>query len=150
MNKSVDKAIWIVEDDADDHDLIRHLFKELNWPCSLELFATGEQMLERLESSSAAPFMIITDVNLPKIDGFALREKMLQTPNNKFHSVPFIFWSTHASEAQVRHAFELMAHGFFRKEPTFEQWKITLAKIIDYWISSLLPSKEDKYDKPML
>ena len=103
-----------------------------------------------LEKSETAPFIIISDVNLPKMDGFTLRKKMLQIPNNKFHSVPFIFWSTSFSEAQVRQADKLMAHGFFRKEPNFDLWRSSLIRIIEYWMSGVVPSKEDKYDGSLL
>jgi CheY-like chemotaxis protein len=150
MKTQNEKAIWIVDDDIEDHELIRDIFEELKWPHVLELFVSGEQLLERLTESKAAPFIIICDVNLPRLGGFGLREEMLKTPNNKFHSVPFIFWSTQASEAQVRQAYELRAHGFFKKEPTFKQWKLSLIRIIEYWTSSLMPSKEDKEDSPKL
>jgi CheY-like chemotaxis protein len=150
MSTQNEKEIWIVDDDTEDHELITYLFKELKWTYSLQLFESGEQLLEKLADSHEAPFIIISDVNLPKLDGFALREKMLQTANNKFHSVPFIFWSTQASELQVRKAFMLRAQGFFKKDSSFSQWKLTLMKIVDYWTSSLMPSKEDKQDEPML
>jgi CheY-like chemotaxis protein len=150
MKTSENKAVWIVDDDTDDHEMIRYLFNELNWSYPLELFETAEHLLEMLEKSETAPFIIISDVNLPKMDGFTLRKQMLQIPNNKFHSVPFIFWSTSFSEAQVRQAYKLMAHGFFRKEPNFELWRLSLTRIIEYWMSSVVPSREDKYDESML
>jgi DNA-binding NtrC family response regulator len=144
-----DKTIWIIDDDKDDHELIKDLFKELKLPHPLELFETAEQLLEKLDKVKLAPFIIISDVNLPKMNGFDLREKMLRVPSNKYHSVPFIFWSTNASEAQIRHAYHLMAHGFFKKEASFEQWKLSLLKIIDYWTSSQVPSKQDEPDRSL-
>jgi CheY-like chemotaxis protein len=150
MKANPERAIWIVDDDTEDHQLIKEIFEELKWSNPLELFQTGEQLLEKLKHSKHAPFIIICDVNLPKMGGFGLREEMLKTPNNKFHSVPFIFWSTQASEAQIRKAYDLRAHGFFIKEPTFKEWKSSLVRIIEYWTSSKMPSKEDKEDKPTL
>lgn len=143
------RPIWIIDDDTDDHELIREIFREMKCQHPLCLFSTAEQMLQSLESEQA-PFIIISDLHLPKMNGFELREGMLKTPNNKFHSVPFIFWSTVASEAQVKEAFDLRAHGFFVKERTFAEWKSTLIKIIDYWTSSLLPPKEDRFEEAML
>ena len=140
------KAIWIIDDDIEDHDLIRHVFQEMKLPFSLKLFQSGEELLQGLEDAVEAPFIIICDVNLPRIGGFALREKMLGIPNNKYHSVPFIFWSTVASEAQIRRAYEIGAHGFFKKEAQLEKWRESLKKIIEYWSLSLMPSKEDKPD----
>lgn len=149
MNTTQDKAIWIVDDDSDDHELIRDIFTDMDWKYQLELFSTADQLLNRLDVAPAAPFIIISEVNLPRKDGFTLREETLKAPNNKFHSVPFIFWSTQASEEQVRKAYRLQAHGFFLKEPSYNEWKKSLVKIIDYWTSSLSPSKEDKPDVPL-
>ena len=78
-----------------------------------------------------------------------MREKMLQIPNNKFHSVPFIFWSSYASDAQIKKAFDLGAHGFFLKEHQFSQWKATLIQVVDYWEKSKMPAKGDKPDRAM-
>jgi CheY-like chemotaxis protein len=141
-----EEEIWIVDDDCDDHDIIREIFKESKLSHPLVCFTNAEDMLERLNNVDTAPFMIISDINLPKVNGFAMREKMLQTPNNKFHGVPFLFWSSYASDAQIKKAFDLGAHGFFLKEHQFAQWKATLLQIINYWEKSKMPTKEDKYD----
>ncbi len=143
------KAIWIVDDDTDDHELIREIFTEMKWNYPVELFSLAEDLLARLNEAEVAPFIIISDVNLPKMDGFKLREETLKASNNKFHSVPFIFWSTHASEAQIRTAYRLRAHGFFIKESQLEDWKNALIRIIEYWTKSLTPSKEDRPDPPL-
>lgn len=142
------EAVWIVDDDKEDGDLVSEIFKELNWSNRLELFETGEQLIERLNKFEQAPFIIISDINLPKMNGFELRERMLTQTNFKFHSVPFIFWSTSASEAQVHRAFQLQAHGFFLKENDYKKWKSLLIRIVDYWHSSLLPSKKEKVYQP--
>ena len=107
-------------------------------------------MYTALDKAESAPFVIISEVNLPATDGFKLRERLLATPNNKFHSVPFIFWSSNASEAQVKKAFELRSHGFFIKEPSYKDWKVTLLQIIKYWQKSRMPSKRDMPDKPLV
>lgn len=143
MKKELQKPVWIVDDDLEDQELIMDIFKELGWPHDLELFQTGEQLLEKLQQVNEGPFIIISDVNLPKMSGFDLRQHMLDNPNNKFHSVPFIFWSTFASDRQIRKAFDLNAHGFFIKESSFGKWKEVLIKIIEYWMVSLMPSRKD-------
>jgi CheY-like chemotaxis protein len=141
-------AIWIVDDDDEDHDLVREIFKELNQGNPLQFFNSGDSLLNSLKKVEVAPFIIICDVNLPRMDGFELREQLLKTPNNKFHSVPFIFWSSQASEGQIRKAYKLRGHGFFIKEPKYEEWKASLIRIVQYWQKSRTPSKEDKPDQP--
>lgn len=150
MKKELQKPVWIVDDDLEDHELIMDIFKELEWPHQLELFQTGEQLLEKLHQANEGPFIIISDVYLPKMSGFELRQKMLNNPNNKFHSVPFIFWSTFASERQIRKAFDLNVHGFFLKESSFSKWKEVLIKIIGYWTVSMVPSRKDNEEEVKL
>lgn len=143
-------AIWIVDDDKEDQELMADIFKELNLPNSVEFFNDGPGLLKKLDEVDVAPFIIISDVNLPKMNGFELRENLLKSSNNKFHSVPFIFWSSKASEAQIRKAYQLSVHGFFIKEPRYQDWKTSLMNIIQYWRKSQTPSKEDKPDSPQL
>jgi DNA-binding NarL/FixJ family response regulator len=139
-----DGPIWIVDEDLDDHELIQELFKDLSFKNELVLFTTAKGLLVRLDNVEVAPFIIICDVNLAGMSGFELREKLLSTPNKKYHSVPFIFWSVAPSEAQIQQAYELKAHGFFLKESTYEEWRQSLINIIKYWQKSLTPSKEDQ------
>jgi CheY-like chemotaxis protein len=143
-------AIWVIDDDADDQELIETVLKESNSPHALEFFHTGSAALQRLKMADKAPFIILCDVNLPGMNGFELRKELLATPNKKFHSVPFIFWSNAASERQIEEAYKLRGHGFFVKEATFAQWRKSLLNIITYWSNSQVPSKKDEPHEPLL
>jgi CheY-like chemotaxis protein len=133
--------IWLIDDDQDDHEMVRDIFKELKLPNELVMLHGSVSAMEKLKEADDAPFIILCDVNLPKMDGFALREAMLENPSKKFHSVPFIFWSSVASENQITRAFNLSVHGFFIKETTFQEMKNTFIQIISYWQKSKMPSK---------
>jgi DNA-binding NarL/FixJ family response regulator len=98
-------------------------------------------MIEHLRYAERAPFIIICDVNLPKMDGFELRKKLLETGSRKFRSVPFIYWSTYASDAQILKAYDLSAHGFFIKGTNFNEMKESFEYIIKYWTKSMMPKK---------
>jgi DNA-binding NtrC family response regulator len=134
-------AVWIVDDDSDDKDLLTEVFKELQLPNDLVFFNNAAQLLKCLGEVNEAPFIILCDVNLPGTDGFELREMMISSPDKNFQSVPFIFWSTHATETQIEKAFRLRAHGFFIKEIKYDEWKSTFVNIIQYWQKSRIPSK---------
>jgi len=134
---------WIIDDDKDDRDSVIEIWKDLHLPNELVCFSDAASPITRLKEEQAAPFMIMCDVNLPKIDGFELREMMLKEPSKKFHSVPFIFWSTFASEAQIARAYDLSAHGFFIKEINYSELKQSFHEIILYWQKSKMPDKKD-------
>jgi CheY-like chemotaxis protein len=134
-------AIWIIDDDHEDQDIIIEICNELKLSNELVFLNSAEAALSRLEEAKIAPFIIICDVNLPRINGFELREILLAKRGPKFHSVPFIYWSTQASESQIKQAYDLSAHGFFIKDSNFGEWKSTFIRIVDYWTRSRMPSK---------
>ena len=131
--------IYIVDDDEDDHQIIKEVVAELSLANELKFFYTAEAVLNELRKSDLIPFIIISDINLPGMDGFTLREKILTETSMNDKSIPFIFWSTTASDAQVKRAFDLSAHGFFIKGRTFKELKEELGEIISYWSKSLAP-----------
>lgn len=135
------ELIWIVNDDRDDQEIITEIFEDLQFGHDAVFFDTAEKFLQSLTQATEAPYIVLCEVNLPKMDGFVLREKMLEHPNSRFHGVPFIFWSEEASEHQIDRAYKLRAHGFFVKEPTVVQWKESLQDIIRYWHKSKTPEK---------
>lgn len=143
------ESIWIVNQDKDDRELIMAALEKAQIPNEIQFFDTPYKLLESLDQSDKAPFIVMSDVNLNGMDGFQLRENMLKKGNTKFHSVPFIFWSEHASPAQIKKAYDLRAHGFFIKEHSFEEWKDTFVQIIRYWQKSKMPDKGDHPDQSM-
>jgi DNA-binding NarL/FixJ family response regulator len=134
-------AVYIVDDDVDDHEMVNELWKELKLPNQLLFFTSGQDMLDHLTKVVNAPYIIICDVNLPKMNGFELREKLLELGSKKFTTVPFIFWSTHASDSQISKAYDLSAHGFFIKGDSFDKMKQSLKAILNYWTLSKMPTK---------
>jgi CheY-like chemotaxis protein len=133
--------VYIVDDDIDDHAMVKEIWEELGLPNQLLFFTSALDVYEHLKKVERAPFIIICDVNLPKMDGFELREKILESENKKFKSVPFIFWSSNASDAQITRAYDLSAHGFFIKGVKFDEVKRSFKCIIDYWSMSRMPNK---------
>ncbi len=79
------------------------------------------------------------DVNLPSQDGFAIRKQLIADKDLKYKSIPFIFWSTDASEKQIQFSYDLPAQGFFFKPSNFVDLCSTFKTILDYWTKSQHP-----------
>jgi len=136
------EPVWIIDHDVEDQDIVRLIWQDSALPNQLVFFNTAEEAYERLATATKAPFIIICEVNLPGEDGFELRQRLLDTHEKKFKSVPFIFWSSHVSELQITRAYDLAVHGLFIKDGTFEQLKDTFQTIIRYWSKSKMPAKQ--------
>lgn len=133
--------ILIVDNDEDDLDLIKEVARYLKIERPIYYFQTGTELEEFLTSSASSPFLIICDVNLPGTDGFAIKKKITENEKLKYKGVPFIYWSTSASEAQIQFAYDLPAQGFFFKPTNFDELCTTFETILAYWQKSKHPKR---------
>ena len=69
LNK--DGPVIVIEDDADDQDFLSEIFKKLNYNNKVLFFNDGDQALEHINASAELPFLILSDINMPKLNGFA-------------------------------------------------------------------------------
>ena len=131
--------VYIVDDDTDDQQLIKEIWQDLKIEHPLRFFDNGKEVLHHLKQDATTPFLILSDVNLPVMDGFELRKAILDDSTMENKSVPFIFWSGNTSNGEIKKAYHLAVHGFFIKAGSYEKLKDTIRKIFDYWCRSQQP-----------
>jgi len=134
-----DAPVFIVDDDIDERLIVQEIWEELQVKNPPLFFDSGQAVLDHLKKDPTNPFMIICDVNLPKMDGFQLRERFAEETSIHYLSIPFIFWSTVASNEQIKKAYDLGAQGFFLKGFNYKAMKESLNAIITYWQHSKAP-----------
>jgi CheY-like chemotaxis protein len=83
------EPIFIVEDDADDFDFMKQAFTDVG-ATNVIGFPNGFDLIRHLETLSKAdmPKLIITDYNLPKIDGFNLASYLKR--NERFQAIKLV------------------------------------------------------------
>jgi CheY-like chemotaxis protein len=96
--------ILIVDDDNDDWELLQEAWKELPFENQLIFCSSGNEVLEYLYSHETKRFLILSDVNLPKMDGFELKAKLLEDDPMNYKSIPFVFWSSPVTRSQIEKA----------------------------------------------
>jgi CheY-like chemotaxis protein len=132
--------ILVVDDDEEDHDIMRAACSILGMSDSLKFFHDGHALLNYLKGSSESPFIILCDINMPHINGLDLREVIWNDRDLRKISIPFIFFSTAASPAQVKKAYDLTVQGFFLKGNSMDETVRKLRLILDYWKESKHPN----------
>jgi CheY-like chemotaxis protein len=139
MNKN--GPIIVIEDDIDDQEIIVEIFKKLGYANEIVYFMDGNKALEYLDSTEVQPFLILSDINMPKINGFELRNKVFTNEQLQTKCIPYLFFTTGANKKAVVDAYALSVQGFFIKPSTMEGLENTIRKIIEYWKECIAPSQ---------
>jgi CheY-like chemotaxis protein len=131
MNKN--GPVVVIEDDVDDQELLTEVFEKLNYPNKLIFFSDGQTALDFLNTGDITPFLILSDINMPKLDGFALRSKIKLDEKLQIRCIPYLFFSTAVSQAAVIDAYSASVQGFFVKQNSMVELEKTIAAIMEYW-----------------
>ncbi|HUQ67421.1 MAG TPA: response regulator [Flavitalea sp.] len=130
--------IIIIDDDIDDQDLLRELFAELNLENEIRIFPEGESALDYLSNPAVHPFIIISDIKMPKMDGFELKKKLTERSQNS-KTTPFLFFTTGSTAQALNDAYIHSVQGIFQKPVKYQEWKETLKNIVQYWTTCMAP-----------
>jgi DNA-binding NarL/FixJ family response regulator len=86
------------------------------------------------------PFLILSDINMPKLDGFALRAKIREDAALQIKCIPYLFFSTAADQKAVVNAYSMSVQGFFIKQNSVSELEKTIKVMMDYWQRCVAPN----------
>ena len=132
--------IILIEDDIDDQELMKELFEELKLENEVIIFESGVEAIQYLLQPAIKPFVIISDINMPGLDGYGLREQILKDEALSKKCIPFLFCTTGATAAVVEEAYARSVQGIFQKPVTYDAWKEIILSIVEYWSKAISPN----------
>lgn len=132
--------IIIIEDDVDDQYLFTEVYERLGYNNEVIFFLDGEKALHYLNDSHVVPFLILSDINMPKMDGFGLRSQIQTNEQLEMKCIPYLFFSTAANQKDVVNAYSMSVQGFFTKKNTVAELEKTIKVIMDYWKRCIAPN----------
>jgi len=106
--------IIIIEDDPD----LRQLLVEELEDAGHDLIEAGDGVegLDRIKADN--PDVIISDIGMPHMDGYQLRQRLQGCP--RFSSTPFFFVSALAFQQAIDKGLSIGAHEFLTKPVDFD------------------------------
>lgn len=137
MNK---RPIVIIEDDTDDQEIILHVLESMGISNKPVFFNNGKEALDFLQNEDIHPFVILSDVNMPVMNGFELRKHISEDEHLRKKSIPFVFYTTTADQKAVSAAYDLTVQGFFVKPPDVNSLTKVLTSIMEYWKYCIHPN----------
>lgn len=131
MNKN--GPIIVIEDDTDDQEILTNIFNNLDYKNPVIYFSDGEEALKYLVDTKIKPFVILSDINMPKLSGFELRQRVHTNEDLNLKCIPYLFFTTTSSQKAIVDAYSQSVQGFFVKTNSVEKLERTIKRIIEYW-----------------
>ncbi len=124
--------ILLVEDNEGDILLTTETLEETNLSKKISIARDGLEAITLLDSYSFnnqdLPDLVLLDINLPKINGFAVLEHIKKT--NTLSHIPVIILTTSGSPADKIMANELKASNYLIKPAEIEDFVIAIDTIL--------------------
>ena len=132
--------ILLVEDNPDDEALTLRALKKNNILNEVVVARDGVEALDFLFGTGAhagrdlarMPEVILLDINLPRINGLEVLEKI--RANERTRLLPVVILTTSNEEQDKLKSYTLGANSFIRKPVDFQQFSEAIRHLGIYWL----------------
>lgn len=139
------KTILLVEDTRPDELLILRALAKINLANGVDVVRDGQQALDYLfrEGEFAGrggpdlPTVMLLDVNLPRISGLEVLERLRADPRTRL--LPIVILTSSDEERDRLRSYETGANSFVRKPLEFAEFAETVARLGVYWLATNEP-----------
>lgn len=128
--------ILLVEDSLADIELTLEALADAKIANQVTVARDGEQALKLLrgdeETPGLEPDLIILDLNLPRLTGTEVLERLRQDP--RLGLIPVAVLTTSSAEADVMSSYALGANCYITKPVDVHQFLKVVRSIDDFWL----------------
>jgi two-component system response regulator len=136
----VNGIILLVEDNPDDIELTRRAFRKNNIANELAIVRDGAEALDFLFCRGAychrdladLPRLILLDLNLPKLDGLQVLERLRADERTRL--VPVVILTSSKEEQDMISGYRHGANSYVRKPVDFNAFVDAVRQIGLYWL----------------
>jgi len=130
--------VLLVEDNPADARLAKEAWREVAVPHRMRVATNGEDALEVLRcegvhEGAPRPALVVLDLNLPRMDGRELLERMKGDP--ELCRIPVVVLTTSDRDLDIRTSYQLQANCYVVKPVGLEPAMRVLSKIAEFWFT---------------
>jgi CheY-like chemotaxis protein len=133
-------SILLVEDNLQDVEITRRAFAKGRVRNDLRVVRDGEEALDYLlrrgkyqdPASSPRPGMILLDLNLPRLGGLEVLQRIKNDESLK--TIPVIVLTVSQREEDIVRSYNLGVNTYIQKPVEFENFMRVVNTVHDYWI----------------
>jgi two-component system, chemotaxis family, response regulator Rcp1 len=136
--------VLVVEDNPDDITIIKRAMRKSEVKCELSFAYDGEEALNFLYrkgeyEDAPKPDLVLLDLNLPKIGGLEVLDKIKQ--DDKLRRIPVIVLTISEREEDMIRAYDSGAASFMTKPVDSKDFERLIQTVQDYWRIARLPTE---------
>ena len=110
--------ILLIEDDADDIELLEEAFKVNNVKYQVKIIMEGDKVAPYMATCKNLPDVIVLDFNLPRVHGKEILRMLKSSP--PFRDIPLIVLTTSSAKEDIEYALNLGADHFITKPTSID------------------------------
>jgi CheY-like chemotaxis protein len=146
--KAKPAVILLAEDDRGDQELTRRALEEGKIRNDLRIVEDGEEALAYLHrrgkykdpATSPRPDLLLLDLNLPRVDGREVLERV--RADSKLRRMAVVVLTTSRQEEDILRSYELGCNSFITKPVGMDQFIRVIQALEEYWFQIVvLPPK---------
>lgn len=127
---SQSKFILYADDDADDQELLKEAFLQLETSAKIYTVSSGKETLDFLQTTerNELPCLIVLDYNMPDLNGAEVLNRICR--DTRYSKIPKVIWSTSNSSYYKQLCKEKGADYYFTKPQNFKDIKEMAGKML--------------------
>ncbi len=125
------QKVLIVDDDADDRNLIKESLDQCVVPVHISELTDGSEVMTFLSncSTTSRPTLILLDLNMPIMNGFDVLIEIKK--NAAYETIPVYVFTTSNSLRDKAHCIQLGAAEVYVKPASYAAWVNVLCPLVD-------------------
>lgn len=143
--KKYNATIMVIEDDPADQELIVRAFRAIGVTSPIQVLSDGSDAIAYMKGEGKYadrqkyeyPTFVITDLKMPKMDGFGVLEFLKSNPEWKV--IPTIVISASSDPDDIKKCYMLGASSYHVKPFSHTALQEQLAVINAYWLTCQVP-----------
>lgn len=130
--------ILLVEDSPGDVRLTREALRDAKVSNNLSVASDGLQAMSFLSrrngyADAPRPDLVLLDLNLPKLSGREVLERVKRDPG--LMNIPVVVLTTSAAEEDILRSYQLHANCYITKPVDLEQFLKVISTIDNFWLT---------------
>jgi DNA-binding response OmpR family regulator len=132
--------ILLVEDDPDDLDMTLRALRKANMANDIHVARDGVEALDYIfcegphaqRSMDNAPKVVVLDLKLPRVDGFAVLRRLKS--DSRTRSIPVVVLTSSCEQNDVVASYDLGVNSYIVKPVNFDSFVRSVSALGMYWL----------------